>query len=77
MLLPVLETSGARVGEDFFLAYSPEREDPGNALHSLATYYYCPEDGPRAVPEWERIVSTMRLGTCPDRGDAAPPRISN
>ncbi|HYG86289.1 MAG TPA: nucleotide sugar dehydrogenase [Azospirillum sp.] len=26
----VLETSGLRSGVDFFLAYSPEREDPGN-----------------------------------------------
>jgi len=28
-MLPILERSGLRVGEDFFLAYSPEREDPG------------------------------------------------
>ncbi|MCP5364639.1 MAG: nucleotide sugar dehydrogenase [Hyphomicrobiales bacterium] len=27
---PLLETSGLRSGTDFFLAYSPEREDPGN-----------------------------------------------
>jgi UDP-N-acetyl-D-glucosamine dehydrogenase len=27
---PILETSGLRSGTDFFLAYSPEREDPGN-----------------------------------------------
>jgi UDP-N-acetyl-D-glucosamine dehydrogenase len=30
VVLPILEASGLRVGEDFFLAYSPEREDPGN-----------------------------------------------
>ncbi len=30
VVLPILATSGLRVGEDFFLAYSPEREDPGN-----------------------------------------------
>lgn len=30
ILLPLLETSGLKVNEDFFLAYSPEREDPGN-----------------------------------------------
>lgn len=28
-VLPILESSGLRCGEDFFLAYSPEREDPG------------------------------------------------
>lgn len=30
VLLPLLEESGLRVGEDFFLCYSPERVDPGN-----------------------------------------------
>lgn len=30
VLLPILEGSGLRAGEEFFLAYSPEREDPGN-----------------------------------------------
>ena len=34
VVLPVLEESGLRVGRDFFLAYSPEREDPGNAEYS-------------------------------------------
>ncbi len=29
-LLPRIESTGHRVGEDIFLAYSPEREDPGN-----------------------------------------------
>ncbi len=28
-LRPILETSGLRCGPDFFLAFSPEREDPG------------------------------------------------
>ncbi|OXB93135.1 nucleotide sugar dehydrogenase [Parageobacillus galactosidasius] len=30
ILLPILSESGYRVGEDFFLAFSPERVDPGN-----------------------------------------------
>ena len=30
IMRPILETSGLRSGRDFFLAYSPEREDPGN-----------------------------------------------
>lgn len=29
MFLPILEESGLKVGEDFFLAFSPERVDPG------------------------------------------------
>jgi UDP-N-acetyl-D-glucosamine dehydrogenase len=34
---PILETSGLCSGIDFFLAYSPEREDPGNARFSTTT----------------------------------------
>lgn len=30
VMLPILEETGLKAGEDFFLAYSPEREDPGN-----------------------------------------------
>lgn len=33
---PILERSGLTSGRDFFLAYSPEREDPGNKNHSTA-----------------------------------------
>jgi UDP-N-acetyl-D-glucosamine dehydrogenase len=36
VVLPILLTSGLRPGEDFFLAYSPEREDPGNPQRSAA-----------------------------------------
>lgn len=37
VMLPILETSGLTVGEDFFLAYSPEREDPGRTDYSTKT----------------------------------------
>jgi UDP-N-acetyl-D-glucosamine dehydrogenase len=30
IMKPILETSGLTAGVDFYLAYSPEREDPGN-----------------------------------------------
>ena len=30
VVLPILQSSGLALGSDFFLAYSPEREDPGN-----------------------------------------------
>jgi UDP-N-acetyl-D-glucosamine dehydrogenase len=33
---PLLETSGLIAGKDFYLAYSPEREDPGNPNWSTA-----------------------------------------
>src|ERR1700726_1259340 len=31
LVLPMLEASGWKVGQDFFLCFSPERVDPGNA----------------------------------------------
>jgi UDP-N-acetyl-D-glucosamine dehydrogenase len=31
LLRPILESGGLRAGDDFFLGYSPERIDPGNA----------------------------------------------
>jgi UDP-N-acetyl-D-glucosamine dehydrogenase len=37
VVLPRLEARGLRVGQDFFLAFSPEREDPGNAQFDTAT----------------------------------------
>jgi UDP-N-acetyl-D-glucosamine dehydrogenase len=30
IMIPILESSGLKSGKDFFVAYSPEREDPGN-----------------------------------------------
>ncbi len=34
VMLPILERGGLKSGRDFFLAYSPEREDPGNTQYS-------------------------------------------
>lgn len=39
-VLPVLESSGLRVGTDLYLCYSPERVDPGN-----------PDYGTRSIPK--------------------------
>jgi UDP-N-acetyl-D-glucosamine dehydrogenase len=36
-LVPVLEESGLRAGEDFALAFSPERVDPGRTDHTIRT----------------------------------------
>ena len=37
VVLPRLEAGGLRCGSDFFLAYSPEREDPGRKDHNTQT----------------------------------------
>ncbi len=37
VMLPILAESGLGVGEDFYLAFSPEREDPGRKDYSTKT----------------------------------------
>ena len=34
LVLPILQKSGLKVGRDFFLAFSPERVDPGNKTYN-------------------------------------------
>jgi len=42
VLLPIFERGGRRVGRDFYLAFSPERVDPGNRRYTI-------ENTPRVV----------------------------
>ncbi len=35
VVLPILESSKRKAGEDFYLAYSPERVDPGNKKYNI------------------------------------------
>lgn len=35
VVLPILESNGKKYGKDFFLAFSPERVDPGNAKYTI------------------------------------------
>ncbi|MGD0781944.1 MAG: nucleotide sugar dehydrogenase, partial [Candidatus Aminicenantales bacterium] len=35
-MLPILEKGGLKAGKDFFLAFSPERENPGDPVYSAA-----------------------------------------
>jgi UDP-N-acetyl-D-glucosamine dehydrogenase len=37
LIIPILETSGLIYNQDFFVAYSPEREDPGNKQFNTHT----------------------------------------
>jgi UDP-N-acetyl-D-glucosamine dehydrogenase len=37
VLQPYVEKAGLKTGEDFFLVYSPEREDPGNQSYTTRT----------------------------------------
>jgi len=54
LLLPILEESGLKAGEDFFLAYSPEREDPGN--RDFAT-----RNIPKVIGGLDEVSQTLAL----------------
>jgi UDP-N-acetyl-D-glucosamine dehydrogenase len=52
VLRPELEAGGLVAGRDFFLAYSPEREDPGNPRHSAASI-------PKVVGGWDEASGEL------------------
>ena len=56
VLKPILEKGGLKCGEDFFLAFSPERVDPGNK-------HYKTKNTPKVVggctPECTEVAATL------------------
>ena len=65
---PILEKSGLRVGRDFFLAFSPEREDPGNPTYRTI-------DIPKVVgadDELSRDLANAYYGAVVERVIAVP-----
>jgi UDP-N-acetyl-D-glucosamine dehydrogenase len=74
-VLPVLErTSGLRVGEDFFLAFSPERVDPGRTDWTTRTTPkivggVTPACTERAVAFYERALDTVIPVSSPETAE--------
>ncbi|MGL6096970.1 MAG: nucleotide sugar dehydrogenase, partial [Fimbriiglobus sp.] len=74
-VLPVLERSGLKVGTDYFLAFSPEREDPGNANHSVHNIPkvvggLCERAGDIAVSLYSAIVPQVVRVSSPEVAEA-------
>ncbi|MFQ5744224.1 MAG: nucleotide sugar dehydrogenase [Acidobacteriota bacterium] len=66
ILLPRLKANGGQAGKDFFLAYSPERIDPGNDTYSLANTPkivggYTPTCGEVAAALYRTIVDDVHV----------------
>lgn len=75
VLKPILEGSGLASGRDFFLAFSPEREDPGNAsFRTTAIPKVVAGDGPEASALAEAfygaIVERVVLVSSPSTAEA-------
>jgi UDP-N-acetyl-D-glucosamine dehydrogenase len=63
---PILEGSGLRSGTDFFLAFSPEREDPGNADFATARIpKVVGADGPDALRLADTLYGALVVRTVP------------
>jgi UDP-N-acetyl-D-glucosamine dehydrogenase len=56
LILPKLESTGLKVGRDLFLAFSPEREDPGNKRF---TTQQIPKVVAGVTPSCQKIVTTL------------------
>jgi UDP-N-acetyl-D-glucosamine dehydrogenase len=56
ILQPILEKTGLKVGEDFHLAYSPERVDPGNKVFNTKN---TPKVVGGVTPECTKIAAAM------------------
>ncbi len=56
LMLPALEQSALKVGEDFFLAFSPERVDPGNPKYNT---HNTPKIVGGVTPACTRVVTAL------------------
>ncbi|MFA6030539.1 MAG: nucleotide sugar dehydrogenase [Elusimicrobiota bacterium] len=56
IILPELQKGGRRLGRDFFLAFSPERVDPGNPVYKIAN---TPKVVGGADPASTRLASAL------------------
>ncbi|HJZ44972.1 MAG TPA: nucleotide sugar dehydrogenase [Hyphomicrobiaceae bacterium] len=66
VMKPILEARGMRSGRDFFLAYSPEREDPGNpAFATTAIPKVIGGDGAEALALANALYSAFVPQTVP------------
>jgi UDP-N-acetyl-D-glucosamine dehydrogenase len=75
-LLPALSAGGRTVGEDFFLAFSPERIDPGRSDHTIRTTPklvggITAADTERARALYELICDTVEVVSSPEAAELA------
>jgi len=65
IVLPILEGRGLKAGTDFFLAYSPEREDPGNPNFTASGIPKVVGGISHRVPSWPNCSIARRwCGSC-------------
>jgi UDP-N-acetyl-D-glucosamine dehydrogenase len=76
IMLPRMEARGLKCGKDFFLAYSPEREDPGRSDHSTQTIPKLvggidPESGRLATLLYRKAINQVILVSSAEVAESA------
>src|SRR3954454_22027663 len=76
VMLPRFEKRGLKCGTDFYLAYSPEREDPGRKDHRTQTIPKLvggidPQSGELAVALYRRAIKQVIPGSTAEVAEAA------
>jgi len=73
LLLPLFQENGAKIGEDLFLAFSPERIDPGNPTFKV-------KDIPKVVggvtPTCTRLASALYREIVPQVHEVSTPKVA-
>ena len=73
LLLPIFQARGAKVGEDFFLAFSPERIDPANPTFKVG-------DIPKVVggvtPACTRLAASLYGQIVPRVHEVSSPKVA-
>src|SRR5438876_853750 len=73
LLLPLFQASGASIGEDLFLAFSPERIDPGNPTFKV-------KDIPKVVggvtPTCSRLAAALYREIVPQVHEVSTPKVA-
>jgi UDP-N-acetyl-D-glucosamine dehydrogenase len=73
LILPLFQENGAAIGRDFFLAFSPERIDPGNPTFRV-------KDIPKVVggitPTCRRIASELYRQIVPRVHEVSTPKVA-
>lgn len=63
LILPLLQEKGMKAGEDFFLAFSPERVDPGNQRFTTKNTPRVVGGSRPSAPRWPRHSTSSRSRT--------------
>ena len=73
VLQPKIEGTGLVIGRDFFLAFSPERVDPGNRTYTTATI---PKVVGGVTPACTKLAASLYRQVTPTVFEASNPRVA-